>query len=56
MKKFPIPIVEVEGVDVVEVLAVAEVVVEASEHDEVSLQQDHPVARARGGAAAGTAE
>ena len=53
MKKFPIPIVEVEGVDVVEVLAVAEVVVEAAEDDEVALQQDHPVTGARRGATGG---
>ena len=52
----PFPVVEVKGVDVVEVLAVAEVVVEAPEHDEVSLHEDHPVPRARRGAAAGTAQ
>ena len=40
--------------DVVEVLAVAEIVVEAAEDDEVTLQQDHPVTGARRGATGGT--
>ena len=49
-----LPVVEVEGVDVVEVLAVAQVVVEAAEDDEVTLEQDHPVTGAGGGAPCGT--
>ena len=40
--------------DVVEVFAVAEIVVEAAEDDEVTLQQDHPVTGARRGATGGT--
>ena len=39
--------------DVVEVLAVAQVVVEAAEDDEVTLEQDHPVTGAGGGASCG---
>ena len=54
--KLYIPVVEVECVNVVEVLAVAEVVVEAAEDDQVPLQQNHPVARpGRGPSRCGTA-
>ena len=52
--KLYIPVVEVECVYVVEVLAVAEVVVEAAEDDQVPLQQHHPVARPGRGASRGT--
>ena len=39
--------------DVVEVLAVAQVVVEAAEDDEVTPEQDHPVTGAGGGTPCG---
>ena len=52
--RFLFPVVEVECVDVVEVLAVAEVVVEAAEDDQVPLQQHHPVTRPGRGASRGT--
>ena len=40
--------------DVVEVLALPEVVVEAAEDDQVPTDEDHAVAAAGGGAAGGT--
>lgn len=51
LQLLPLHVLEVEGVDVVEVLALPEVVVEAPEDQEVLFDQDHAVAGAGGGAA-----
>ena len=51
LKLLPDPVLQVEGVHIVEIFAVPQVVMESAEYEDLFLDHDHAVAAARRGSA-----